>query len=130
MFPVQWVAKIVASRAAAFSFFFFTFFLGGGIGKYCPFLGKKKKSLVTQPLNQELNYLYGQPIVQMEENIGKYRASPTNIGQYREYRATGIPAIISKFQIDPASSPPNRSYSLVQGVAGGRNALVSDRQTN
>ena len=39
MFPVQRMAKIVVSRAAAILFLhFFSYF--SGVGKYCPFLGK------------------------------------------------------------------------------------------
>ena len=38
LFPVQRVAKIKASRAAAIFFFHFIFFL---VGKYCPFFEKK-----------------------------------------------------------------------------------------
>ena len=61
LFPVQRVAKVVASRAAAIFFFY----LGK---KIWSIFGEKKKEnvkspffLVTRPLHRKHNYCYGQP---------------------------------------------------------------------
>ena len=67
LFPIQWVAVIVASRAAAiYLFVFFTFYFGL-VGKYCPFFCKneeKKKApvspfffLLTWPLHRKQNFV-------------------------------------------------------------------------
>ena len=55
LFPVQRVAKIKASRAAAI-YFFFPLYVFFGLGKYCPFFffffffAKMKKKSLVRPL--------------------------------------------------------------------------------